>query len=188
MEQLGIKGPLRILRDIPTILHQYIKKEILLMIKNSKSYLFITMAYFVPDRSITSELIRASRRGVDVRIMLSKHSDVPLVQYASRTFYSRLMRNGIRIYEHIPTFNHQKTIVSDNLYSTVGSANLNSRSFRHDYEINAFIKDRDIALRLKKMFLEDQSRSREIILDRWKKRRLKEKLIEKFCILFKGFI
>ncbi len=188
MEQLRIKGPVRILRDIPTILHQYIKREVLSMIKSSKRYVYITMAYFVPDRNMIYELIKASRRGVDVRIMLSKHSDVPLVQYASRTFYSRLMKNGIRIYEYIPTFNHQKTIVSDDLYSTIGSANLNSRSFRHDYEINAFMKDRSIALRLKRMFLEDQTRSREIMIDRWRKRRLKQKIIEKFCILFRQFI
>ena len=97
--------------------------------------------------------------GVDVRIICPLRSDAPLTDWASRSYLRELHEAGAQIYLYRSGFMHSKMMVSDDTLSTCGSTNLDSRSFENNFEVNAFVYDEGIALRMKKVFLDDQSQS-----------------------------
>lgn len=147
-----------------------IRSEYLRAIQSARHRIWLTQAYFVPDRLFLGEIVAASRRGVDVRMILPGVSDSYLVIFASRTHYTRLLRAGVRIFEFRKAVVHAKTAVADGHWSTVGSSNIDFRSFVHNNESNAIIISEAIASQLEEQFLQDQQRAEEIILDRWLKR------------------
>ncbi len=167
-------------RKIKPIYHTY-----LAAIANARKYIYITNAYFVPDTRFVKSLIRAAKRGVDVRIVLPAVSDIPFVQHASRYLYKRFLKNHIRIYEYKKAVLHAKTAVIDDIWATVGSSNLDRRSFTANLEVNAIILDQSFGEKMKKQFLKDIRNSDEIQLEYYKRRSFLQYLKEWLCYRFR---
>jgi len=145
----------------------------------------LTTPYFVPDEQIINALTHAAERGVDVRIILPGASDSVLVFYAGRSYYTRLLKSGVKLYEHrTDSMLHAKTAVIDSIWSTVGSTNMDLLSFLDNDEVNAVILSRDFATKMEGMFEEDLRESNQIHLEEWKKRPFTDRVKEWFINLF----
>jgi cardiolipin synthase len=145
--------------------------------------IFITNAYFIPDRDTIRALEGAVRRGVVVKVIVpGEWTDVPVVRQASRWHYEKLLKRGIKIYEYQGTMIHAKTMVVDGIWSTIGSSNFDDRSFRLNDEVNVNVYAEDVAAKLEAMFHQDLARSIEITPRKWARRsalsRLKERAAE----------
>ena len=143
--------------------------------------LYITSAYFMPDKDTMRALESAVRRGVDVRVIVpGEYTDVPIARQAARWQYERMLKRGIRIFEYQPTMMHAKTMVVDGIWTTVGSSNFDDRSFRLNDEVNVNVFDETIAAQMEQMFFEDLARSEEIMHRKWHRRpwldRIKERV------------
>ena len=153
---------------------------------SAQQRIWISNAYFVPDKDTIRALEGAVRRGVDVRVIVpGEHVDVPIVRQASRLHYDALLRRGIRIWEYEPTMMHAKTMVVDGIWTTVGSSNFDERSFRLNDEVNVNIYDAGIAAQMETMFQEDLARSEEIKLRPWLRRPRFSKIKERISGLLK---
>lgn len=150
----------------------------------ARKYLYIQTPYFLPTDSLLEALQTAALSGVDVRLMVSKRSDSPYIDPAARSYYSGLLRAGMRIYEHRTKFVHAKTMVSDDFISVIGSANMDFRSFEFNFEINCYLYDRALAEQNKEIFLTDLLACDEVILETWEKRPWWRRLIESVMRLF----
>ncbi|MDX9722174.1 MAG: cardiolipin synthase [Myxococcota bacterium] len=144
---------------------QSIHMQLFVAITTATRRCFITTPYFVPDESIRVALVTAARRGIDVRLIVPSRSDLRLVKWAGRSYYHRLLQAGVRIFEYQKGFLHAKTLVVDGNCGTVGSANMDIRSFRLNFELNAFIYGKDFARKLEAIFERDQADSKEITLE-----------------------
>ena len=158
--------------------HSLIYLTLLSAIANAEQRVYLTNAYFVPDPQLVKSLTDAARRGVDVELILPSRSDSWTVLYAGRSHYTRLLRAGVKIYERRSAVMHSKTATIDGVWSTVGSTNLDWRSFLHNDEINAAILGRDFARQMDAMFAKDLAESDEISLARWKRRSPMQRLKE----------
>ncbi len=108
-------------------------------ITEARDRVWITSPYFIPDRIIQEALVTASLRGVDVRLLVPKRTDNWLVDLASRSYYAELLEAGVAVWEYDRGFVHAKTLVVDDWFGTIGSANMDNRSFHINYELNAFV-------------------------------------------------
>jgi cardiolipin synthase A/B len=138
----------------------------------------ITTAYFVPDRQVVQAMVDAKNRGVDVRIVFPSFTDVGIILYAGRSFYDELLAAGIRVYERKAAMLHAKTAVIDGVWSTIGSTNLDIRSFLHNDEINAVVLNTEFATKMEDLFQRDLRESNEITLDQWRQRGVGERMRE----------
>jgi len=179
------RGPhlTQVIKSSPSEGSSTVKLLYIVSIVSATKSIYISNAYFVPDRDTTRALEGAVRRGVDVRVIVpGEFTDVPLVRQASRMHYELLLRRGIRIFEYQPTMMHAKTMVVDGVWSTIGSSNFDDRSFRLNDEVNVNVHDVDIAQQMQAMFFEDLAHSNEVTLRHWFRRprlaRLKEKLAD----------
>lgn len=139
-------------------LHQ---RQMLRRIRSAKSCIWITNAYFAPDTRLVHALEKAARKGVDVRLLLPKHSDVFFMSWVSAFFYQRLLDSAIRIFEYQPAMLHAKTLLIDD-WASVGSSNLNRRSLAHDLEVDYCLQQQDNITRLKESFISDLKHSKEL--------------------------
>jgi len=136
-------------------------------------------AYFVPDDLTTETLIEAARRGVEIDIITpGDHNDSATVRRASRERWGDLLAHGIRIHEFQPTMYHCKCMIIDGLWTSVGSANFDNRSFRLNDEANLSVLDEDFATAATAKFSEDLARSRQVTLEEWQDRPLTMKVID----------
>jgi cardiolipin synthase len=110
-------------------------------------------------------LTTAAIRGVDVRLLLPRKSDHPIVTLASRSHYPNLLESGVRIFEYQPGFVHAKTLVVDNWVSSIGSANMDIRSFHLNFEVTAFVYDPAFSRDLADVFLSDLEESNEVTIE-----------------------
>ena len=140
--------------------------------------IWITQAYFAPDERFIETLRGAARRHVDVRIILPGVSDIGVVLYASRSRYGELLREGVRLYESQGTVLHAKTAVIDGVWSTVGSSNLDYRSFLHNDEVNAIVLGQGFAARMESQFLVDAKAAKPVILEDWRQRPAADRVLE----------
>ena len=147
-------------------------------INSSESSIYLTNAYFVPDPQLLSALISAAQRGVDVKIVLPGKTDSSLVLAAGRSYYEELLRGGVKIYERRDALLHAKTAVIDGVWSTIGSTNLDWRSFLHNHEINAVVLSPDFGAQMQAMFDADISASDPISLQKWQQRPLSSRVSE----------
>ena len=152
------------------------------------SRIWITQAYFAPDDQFIDVLKAAAKRGVDVRLVMPGLSDVGTTLNLQRHYYARLLKHGIRLYEYEPAVMHAKTAVIDGNWSTVGSSNLDYRSFIHNDEANAVIVGRDFGKQMEQLFEADLERSTEIRLDQWQDRGFWERMKEFGAVLVKYWI
>lgn len=156
-----------------------IREEYLHAIESAQQRIWITQAYFAPDPAFLERLTAAASRGVDVRLVLPAFSDIDLAVLAARARYASLLKAGARVFEFEPAVVHAKTAVIDGAWSTVGSSNLDSLSFRHNLEINVIVVGTNFANQLEQQFEQDQLRSVEIERTRWLSRPLMERVKER---------
>jgi cardiolipin synthase len=145
--------------------------------------LWIQNPYLSPDADVLELLARAAERGVDVRLMLpGPNTDAQIVRHAGHRHFAELLRSGARIFEYQPTLNHQKVIVADGIWSHVGSTNLDNRSFESNDEVSLGIVDAGIAAQLRRAFLDDVARSKEITLRDWQREPWTHRLLDWFPV------
>jgi cardiolipin synthase len=144
----------------------------------------LTNSYFIPDDQIVKALINAAEKGVDVKIILPGVTDSQLSLHAQRYHYSRLLKSGVKIYEHSNSLLHAKTAVIDRVWSTVGSTNMDFLSLLHNNEVNAVVLNKGFAVEMERMFARDLSNSKEIQWAVWKSRPVMPKFREWFVNLF----
>lgn len=147
-----------------------IYKSLTLAIQESKKSIHITSAYFVPDKQIVDALCEAAQRGVDVRLVLPGVTDHGIVLHAGRAFYDQLLSHGVKIFQLKLAMLHAKTAVIDANWSTIGSSNIDRRSFIHNYELNVVIVDPAFGKDMESAFAEDLRDSEEVTLAQWRKR------------------
>jgi cardiolipin synthase len=162
-----------------------ISKNLRFAFRQARQRIWIANPYFLPSRAIREDLRRARQRGVDVRLLVPRASDVPPALYASQRLFERYLRWGIRIFEWPGPMMHAKAAVIDTQWSTVGSYNMDPLSQLLNAELTAVILNRDFGGRLEAMFREDFGVSRELTLDAWKSRGWLRRLTEKACYLFR---
>lgn len=153
-------------------------------IANAKKYVFIQTPYFLPTEGLNQALQTAALGGVDVRLMLPKRSDTRSANMASHSFIDEMVKAGVKVYFYKPGFLHSKLVVTDDLLTCIGSANMDFRSFEHNFEINAFVYQTDFALQMKKIFLHDMHSCERLIPSRWLRRPRKQRIAESFMRLF----
>ena len=149
-----------------------------LAMQEAKKSIHLTSAYFVPDRQTVDALIAAARRGVDVKIMLPGVSDSGLVFHASHALYDELLSNGVKIFHLKLAVLHAKTAVIDGTWSTVGSTNIDTRSFLHNSELNVVVLGQAFGNEMEKAFQEDIRDSKQITLEDSRNRPLKDRMKE----------
>jgi cardiolipin synthase len=157
-----------------------------LSIIGARNTLYIANPYFVPDDSAVRILAEARRRGVDVKIMVAgKHNDMRVSRFASTQCYGRLLEAGVEIYEYNRTMLHQKIMIADGIWITVGTTNFDTRSFALDEESNVCAYDRRLAQQLEAIFMEDLKDCERVTLERWRRRGLKTRVFGIVCLFLK---
>ena len=155
-----------------------IMQGLMMAVCGARRYFYIQSPYFLPNEEVKTALQTAALAGVDVRLMLPKRADTWLIHKGSLSYLAEMMDAGVKIYLYKKGFIHSKLMVSDDNFSTVGSTNMDFRSFEHNFEANAFFYDRDTALALKEIFLADQKSCMLLTLKIWNKRSWKNKVTE----------
>ena len=157
-----------------------------LSIVSARHSIYIANPYFIPDDAATEILIDARHRGVDVKVMITGiHNDMRLSRYSSIHLYGKLLEAGIEIYEYNRTMLHQKTMVVDGIWSTVGTTNFDNRSFALNEESNVCVHDRRLAEQLEQIFMEDLKGCDQVTLEKWRHRGLKTRLFGAVCVFLK---
>jgi cardiolipin synthase len=161
------------------------RKLLYYSINQSQKSIYLTTAYFTPSRRMIQVLENAVSRGVDVKLLLPGKSDVPAAYYAGRAFYTKLLKAGVEIYNYQGEILHAKTAVFDEIWSVIGSANLDFQSLRVNDEGNVGIVDTGFGKDMIKVFNEDLKQSEKITLDKWVTRPFSEKIKEKIFAIFR---
>ena len=165
-----------------------IRRSYLKAIGAAQETIIIANAYFLPGRAIRSALERATRRGVQVQVLLPKYSDVPVVGWASRYLFTRMLRRGIEIYEWTDSMLHAKVAVVDGAWATVGSYNLDQRSLRTNLEANLVVLDSELGHELQTDLTRDIARSQRVSLTQWNQRSFIERVRDWFFYQFRSFM
>jgi cardiolipin synthase A/B len=155
------------------------ERFVALTIASARRTLYVTNSYFVPDDDFRRLLVRARKRGVDVRILtVSSKTDVKTTWWAGRSRYEQLLKAGVRIYEYQPTMMHSKTFIADGLWGTIGSMNFDNRSLAFNNESNLVFLDSAQGAQMDAAFLDDLTRSKEITLAEFQQRPWYDRMIE----------
>lgn len=149
----------------------------------ARRQLFAVTPYFVPNAAILHAFRSAALRGVDVRLLTPMHNNHFYAGLASKAFYEELLAAGVRIFQRHPPFMHAKALIVDDHAAMVGSANLDVRSLRLNYETNLLVFDPDFVDRLKRVILNDLAAAEEVHLIEWRARPKSQRLLENFCHL-----
>lgn len=165
--------------------HQWeiIKHLFFSMIASAKKSIWIASPYFIPDEDILSALKVASLSGLDVKLLVPSKPDKRLVFYASRTYFPELMEAGMRIYAYNRGFMHSKIIIVDGELASIGSSNMDMRSFHLNFEVNCFLYKSESVQKLVDDFEEDLMFSDELLYEQFKNRPLRKRLLESICRL-----
>jgi len=148
------------------------------LVEASTTRVRISTPYFLPDKAFRQAIRRTAARGVEIiTIVPGARTDQRWVRLASRRMYGQLLEAGVRIFEYGPGMTHVKALLVDDLWSVIGTTNVDNRSFEHNDEVNVAIRDPHVAARLTADFLADRERSKEITLAAWRHRPVWEKLI-----------
>jgi cardiolipin synthase len=160
----------------------------LLAISASRRSILITNPYFVPDGAMEDALRAAVGRGVRVVVLVPGSIDHNLVRQASRGKFGKMLKAGVEIYEYRPALLHAKTMVVDGVWATVGSTNLDNRSFALNDELNLVVYDPGVARRLEKVFADDVALSKKVDYRGWRRRSLIDRTMEIFSAPFQGLL
>jgi len=153
------------------ILQQHqLRRLLALKFFKAQKQIWLCTPYFMPDRFLQQQMVKAARRGIDVRLLLPYRTDRPVTQWVARATYTSLMASGVKIFEYEPRFIHAKMVVIDDNWCTVGSTNFDYRSFFINYEINMVSTCAVLVAQLQKIFEGDLTLSRSIDPRRWARR------------------
>jgi len=167
------------LHAAPTIGSTAAERLLALSIASARQTLYITNSYFVPDDDFTRLLGEAAERGVDVRILTpGSLNDVKSTWYAGRARYEELLSRGVRIFWYQPAMIHAKAFVVDGCWSSVGTMNFDNRSLAFNDESNLLVLDERFGGELRDVFLDDLTRSKEVTLDEFRRRSMRERILE----------
>ncbi|WP_144790667.1 phosphatidylserine/phosphatidylglycerophosphate/cardiolipin synthase family protein [Kocuria palustris] len=160
----------RVLTNMPVRRVYPIRNMYLQAIDQASRSIFISTAYFIPDQQILDALIRARHRGVDVRLMFPAESNHVVADWASRGFYSQLLREDITVLQYQHAMIHAKTATIDGIWSTIGTANIDRLSLSFNYEVNIEIVDRDLAAVMERIFEFDSDNCHRVTKQEWDER------------------
>jgi cardiolipin synthase len=174
--------PVQVVRSSPAGGDSAMYTTLLIALGSARRSIRITNPYFMLDEAMTEALFKRLRAGVTVEVLVPGAIDHQLVRQASRATWGDLLRSGVRFFEYQPALLHAKTIVIDGVWATVGSTNLDNRSFALNEELNVITYDRSVAGRLELAFADDVAHAERVTYERWKDRGLKARLVEMFVI------
>ncbi len=178
------KTGMQIVSSGPDNYNEQIKQGFIKMILSAKKYIYLQSPYFIPDDSILEALRIAAASGVDVRIMLPDKPDHIFVHWASYSYLGSLLEYGVKAYLYRNGFLHAKSIVIDDQMASVGTCNFDIRSFKLNFEVNAFIYNKLTSLEMKRIFLQDTNYCEDITMEKWEDRSLLFKTRESISRLF----
>lgn len=169
--------------DLPNILYAIIQA-----ISSAQKEVLLTTPYYIPDTSLQEALIVAALSGIDIKLLVPKKGDSKLVNIATQAFFDDLLKAGVRIYLYEKGFIHAKTFVVDGKVASVGTANLDMRSFDLNFEVSALIYDKRIAQEIRTAFYQDLKDSVRVDPQRWKNRPKLKRIAEKVVRLVSPFM
>jgi cardiolipin synthase A/B len=178
----------RAIGSAPEDPYSQIYATLLSAISSAESSIQLTNAYFAPDPQLLSGLKDAVTRGVKVTLILPSQTDSWLAFHAGRAYYSQLLKAGVRIFQRRNAVLHAKTAVIDGVWATIGSTNLDWRSFLHNQELNAVMLGQEFSGQLQTMFESDLLESDEITLEQWQQRALNERVKEVFARMWEYWL
>ncbi|MDF1698419.1 MAG: cardiolipin synthase [Saprospiraceae bacterium] len=170
--------PVQVVASGPDSDHQGIMQEYFTLIVNAEEYVYISTPYFIPGEAIRTALKTTALSGVDVRLMIPYNSDSKWMRWCMFTYLEELLVSDVKVYFYHGGFLHNKTVISDDIVSSIGTANVDVRSFESNFEINAIVYDKEITLELKDHFFEDMTVSEQIFLKDFIKRSDRNKFME----------
>ena len=176
--------PMQIVNSGPLSVANELSYGITQAIYDAKKNIYIQTPYFLPPDGMLNALHAAAIRGVDVRLMMSEKSDIPIVHLASRSYIKNLLKAGVKVYFYTKGFMHSKLIIFDDSLTLIGSANFDARSMEQNFEVEAFIYDSEITGKAIDIFVEDQKSTELQNLKDWIKRPVTKRFIESFLRLF----
>jgi cardiolipin synthase len=169
----------RVRRNDPYMRIFPIREMYLEAIDRANHHIYLTHAYFVPDRALKAHLIDAKERGVDVQLLVPEQSNHVTADWLARRHFYDLLKAGVRIFLYKHIMIHSKTATVDGLWSTIGSANIDRYSMLGNYELNLEVYSRGLAAQMEKMFELDKTNAEELTLEEWERRPLPAKLVER---------
>lgn len=170
--------PLQIAASGPDTDWSNIMEAIFVAITNAEDHVYITTPYFIPNSEIVTALQVTSRSNIKVKIIVPKTSDSWIAEYATNSYLESLLEAGVEVYRYTKGFIHAKTMVVDGVFSTVGTTNMDYRSFNINFEVNALIYNKDISNQLTEFFNDDLKDCEPLDLKSWQQRSKQTKLIE----------
>ena len=181
-------GDFELVRDVPSIPIQRIKKKYVQLIKKAESQVVIETPYFLPGFLLRKALIDAAKRGVDVKVIMPKTSDVRMIDILRNKYFGLLYKNKVNLLFYVPHNLHAKLLLIDNRIFSITSANFDYRSFLYQYEIALIGKDISILSQLQDHIQETLNNSVEFSYEAWLKRPLIEKIFERILVPFRHLL
>ena len=178
-----VHNTIQTVRSNPVGQRADIMHGLLMLIISARHYIYIQTPYFLPTQPLLVALRMAAMSGVDVRIMLPRHSDSILPYWGSRSFVEDMLSAGVRIYFFDDGFLHSKMWVSDDSVASLGSANVDFRSFENNFEVNSFLYDSSVATELKAHFRRQMGHCTRITYTDWLRRPMRHRIVESFVRL-----
>jgi cardiolipin synthase len=179
---------IRVVNNIPASLVFPIRGVYLEAVNRARHHIYLTTAYFIPDQQILDALLRASRRGVDVRVIVPEDSNHVVSDWLSRGFYTSLLEAGVTVLLFKNAMIHAKTATIDGEWSTVGTANIDRLSLTGNYEINLELYDADFAATMERVFEVDSSNSRVLTVKEWRSRHIVARASEAILVPLRPFL
>jgi cardiolipin synthase len=175
-------------RNDPQLLIFPIRTTYLEAIDRASRHIYLTHAYFVPDWIVLRGLLHAAQRGVDVRLLMPARSNHLLSDWLARSRYDQCLSGGIRLLLYQDAMVHAKTATIDGIWSTIGTANLDRLSMVGNFEVNVEMYDERVAARMEEIFADDALHCRELTLDEWRRRPLRQRIAEAVVTPIRPFL
>lgn len=170
--------PLQLAASGPDTDWSNIMEAIFVAITNAEDHIYITTPYFIPNSEIVTALQVASRSNITVKIIIPKKSDSWIAEYATNSYLQLLLEAGVEVYQYTKGFIHAKTMVVDGVFSTIGTTNMDYRSFNINFEVNALVYNKKISSELTQFFIDDLKDCHQLQSELWQNRSKRTKLIE----------
>ncbi len=174
----GGRAPVQVVSASPAARFPEIMYGLTWAIHNARHYLYLQTPYFIPSEPVVQALQSAAMAGVDVRLMVPRRPDSFWMRFANDSYFSDMLNAGVRVFTYAPGFLHSKMTVIDDDWCSVGSSNLDFRSFENNFEANAFIYDAPTAKQLRSIFETDLGHCTEVLAEEWKRRPAANRLFE----------
>ncbi len=188
MEPKSEEGGVQIIAGGPDNRFSVIKDMFFSMITSARETIWIASPYFIPDEDILSGLKIAALSGVDVRLVVPSKPDKKIVFHASRSYFPGLLENGVKIFEYEKGFMHSKIVIVDGEVASIGTANMDMRSFHLNFEVNAFLYKTESIAHLQRDFIEDIENAKQLSREKFAERSILLKMFESLCRLVSPFL